>query len=91
MINNVNFIKLQSVIVYADLEPLIVKITGCKNNSKIKATEHISSSFSMYTTSSLKDIENKHDLYRTNECMKKLCESLRQHTMKKINFLKRIY
>ena len=79
MINIENLIKLQSVIVYGDLEPLIVKINGFQNNLKIKASEHISSSFSMYTSSSLKDIENKHDLYRTNECMKKLWESLKQH------------
>ena len=39
----------------------------------------------MSTSSSFKIIENKHDVYRDEDCMKKFCESLRQHTMKIIN------
>ena len=27
------------------------------------------------------DIENKHDVCRDKDCMKKFCESLRKHTM----------
>ena len=30
-------------------------------------------------------IENGHEVYRGKDCIKKLCESLREHTMK-INF-----
>ena len=37
----------------------------------------------------VKSIENKHDLYRGKDCMKKFCESLREHVMKIINFRKR--
>ena len=42
----------------------------------------------MSTISSFKNIENKHDVYRGKDCMKKFCESLRKHAMKIINFKK---
>ena len=55
-------------IIYADLECIIEKIDGCKNNPKnsstTKESKHIPSGFSMSTTSSFKSIENKHDVYR---------------------------
>ena len=43
----------------------------------------------MSTTSWFKSIENKHDVYRGKDCMKKFCESLRDHAMKIINFKKK--
>ena len=43
----------------------------------------------MSTISSFKSIENKHDVYRGKDCMKKYCESLTQHAVKIINFLKK--
>ena len=62
-------------IIYADLECLIEKIDGCKNNpensSTTKVGEHIPSGFSMSTISSFKSIENKHDVYRGKDCIKK--------------------
>ena len=73
-------------IIFADLKCLIEKIDGCKNNSEIKVSEHILSGFSMSTISSFKTIENKHDVYRGKDCMKKFCESLREHSIKMINF-----
>ena len=76
--------------IYADLECLIEKIDGCKNSpensSTAKLSEHIPSGFSMSTISSFRSIENKHDVYRGKDCMKKFCESLREHAMKIINF-----
>ena len=33
--------------------------------------------------------ENKHDVYRNEDCMKKFCGSLREHEMKIINFEKK--
>ena len=49
-------------IIYVDLK----KIDGCKNNpeksSTTKVGEHILSGFSMSKISSLKNIENKHDV-----------------------------
>ena len=54
-------------IIYADLECLIEKIDGCKNNPEnsftTKVSEHIPSGFSMSTISSFKSVENKHDVY----------------------------
>ena len=38
---------------------------------------------------SFRSIENKHDLYRGKDCMKKFREFLREHTMKIINFKKK--
>ena len=43
----------------------------------------------MSTISSFRSIENKHDVYRGKDCMKKFCEFLRKHTMKIINLKKK--
>ena len=43
----------------------------------------------MSTISLFKSIENKHDVYRGNDFMKKFCESLREHSIKIINFKKK--
>ena len=65
------------LVLYADLECLIENVDGCKNNPEnsfiTKAGKYIPSGFSMSAISSLKNIENKHDLYRGKDCMKKFC------------------
>ena len=65
-------------------------IDGCKinpeNSSTTKVREHIPSGFSMSTISLFRSIENKHDVQRDEDCMKKFCESLREHAIKIINF-----
>ena len=77
-------------VICADLECLIEKIDGCKNNPENTFTtnigEHILSDFSMFTISSFKSIENKHDVYRGKDYMKKFCKSLKYHAMNMINF-----
>ena len=40
----------------------------------------------MSKISSLRSIENKHDVYRGKACMKKFCEFLREQAMITINF-----
>ena len=69
------------------------KIDGYKNNPENSSTtnvsKHIPSDFSMSTISSFRSIENKHDVYRGKDCMKKFCEFLRKHAMKIINFKKK--
>ena len=40
----------------------------------------------MSTILSFKSIENKHDVYSVKDCMKKFCESLREHAIDVINF-----
>ena len=37
----------------------------------------------MSTVSSFRSIENKHDVYKGKDCMKKFCEFLRKHAIKK--------
>ena len=73
----------------ADLDCIIEKIDGCKNNPKnlstVKVSEYIPSDFSMSVISSLRSIEDKHDVYRRRDCLKKFCEFLREHAMKIIN------
>ena len=53
-------------VIYEDLECLIEKIDGCKNNPEnsyaSRVGEHIPSSLSMSTTSPFKSTENKHDV-----------------------------
>ena len=81
-------------VIYADLEYIIEKIDGYKNNpensSTVKVNEHFPSAFLMLTISSFRSIENRHhDVYRGKDCMKNLCEPLREHTMKIITFKKK--
>ena len=58
----------------ADLEWLIKKIYGCKNNPEnlftTKIIEHILSGFSKSTISSSKSIENNHHIYKGKDCKK---------------------
>ena len=73
-------------VIYADLECLIYKFDGCKNNpdnlSTTEVGKHIPSGFSMSTISLFKKIENKYNVYRGKDCMKKFCKSLQEHAMK---------
>ena len=79
-------------IIYADPECIVAKMDGCKNNpensSTTKVSKYTPSGFSVSTISSFRSIENKHDVYRGKDCMKKFCEFLREHSMKIINFKK---
>ena len=63
---------------------------GCKNkpenSSTTEVSEHTPSGFSVSTISSFRSIENKQDVYRGKDCVKKFCEFLREHAMKIINF-----
>ena len=43
----------------------------------------------MSTISTFRSIENKYDVYRGKNCMKKFCELLREHPVKIINFKKK--
>ena len=80
-------------IIYADLDCFIKKIDGCKNNpensSTSKVGENIPPGFSMSTISPFKSRENKLDVYRSKDCMKKFCEPIREHVMEMINFKKK--
>ena len=71
------------------IECLIEKIDGGKNNPvksfTTKVSKHIPSGFSI---SLFKSIENKYDVYRGKDCIKKFCESWREHAIEIINFMK---
>ena len=56
-----------------------------KNSSGTKVSKHISSGFSLYTICSFRSIENKHDVYRGKDCIKKFCEFLGKHAIKIIH------
>ena len=75
---------------YADLDCLIKKIEVCRNDpentSTTKLCGHIRSRFPMSALLSFKTIENKYDVYRGKDCMKKFCESFKDHTMEIIVF-----
>ena len=72
-------------IIYADLKSLLKIVDGCKNKpEKLSATKvgkHIPSWHSMPTICTFDGIENKHDVYRGEDCMKKVCESLREEAI----------
>ena len=80
-------------IIYADLESLIRKTDGCKNNpensSTTKIGEHIPCGYLMSTIWGIDHIEDKHTLYCGRYCMKKFCGSLREHAKSKIDFEKK--
>ena len=71
-------------IIYADLESLIEKIDGCRNNPKksftTKVSQHIPSGISTSTVSLFKNVDNKHEVYRSKD----FCKSLREHAMEVI-------
>ena len=80
--------------IYLDRECIIEKIDGCKNNpensSTTKVSEHIPSGFSMSKISSFRSIENKQDdCIEVKIAWKSLCESLREHAIKIVNFEKK--
>ena len=73
-----------SFIIYADLECIIKNIDGCKNNPEnsfwTKVREHIPPGFSMPAITPFRSIDNKHDVYRGEYCMKKFCKFLREQS-----------
>ena len=77
-----------SSIIYPDIESLIKKIDGCKNNSEnsliTKIGKHISCGNSLSTVWSFYHIENKHT--HGKDCMKRSGSSLREHARNLIDF-----
>ena len=67
------------------------KIDGCKNNSEktsiVNVGEHTPSGLFMSTI--FEDIENKHDVYQGNDCMKTFSESLKEQAKNIINLKKK--
>ena len=79
-------------IIYTDLESLITKVDQCKNNPEKSSTTKkgdIPCGYSMPTIWTFDGIENGHDVVTVEDFMKKFSESLREHTIKVINFEKK--
>ena len=81
--------------IYADIESLIRKVDRRANNpeksSTMKIGKHIPCQYSMSTIWGFDHIENKHTLYCGKDCMKKLCDSLKEHTKNIILLEKKCY
>ena len=79
-------------LIYADLECLLEKTSTCINNpnesSTTKINKHTPSGYSIFTSCSFDESENKLNYYRGKFCMKNFSKDLREHTSKIINYEK---
>ena len=81
-------------IIYADIGFLIFKkIDRCANNPENSLTtklgEHIRCGYSMSKILAFDHLENKHNLFRGKDCLKKFCTSLRKQAKDIIDFEKK--
>ena len=79
--------------IYADLERLLEKMSTCQNDpnksSTTKINKHTPSGYSIFTNCSFDESKNKISYYRGNDCMKKFCKDLREHSTRIINYEKK--
>ena len=79
--------------IYADLECLLEKMSTCQNDpnksSTTKINKHTPSGSSIFTNCSFDESKNKISYYRGDDCMKKFCKDLREHSTKIINYKKK--
>ena len=79
--------------IYADLECLLEKMSTCQNNpnksSTTKMNKHTPSGYSIFTHCLFDESKNKLNYYRGDDCMKKFCKDLREHSTKIINYEKK--
>ena len=61
--------------IYADLKCITEKTDGFKNNPEEQFKNDLR------TIKSFRSIKNKHGVHRGKDCMKKFCQSLREHAM----------
>ena len=73
--------------IYTRIESLITKIGGCKNNPEKSPTNKSRRTFSMSTTCVFDDVMHlKYNVNKSKDCMKKFCESLKDHVIKITKF-----
>ena len=81
-------------VMYANLECLLEKISTCENNpnesSTTKINKHTPSGYSIFTSCSFDESKNKINYYRGDDCMKKFCKDLREHSTRIINYEKKM-
>ena len=79
--------------IYADLESLLEKMSTCQNNpnksSTTKINKHMPSVYSIFTNCSFDESKNKISYYRGDDCVKKFCKDLREHSTKIISYEKK--
>ena len=82
--------------IYADLECLLEKMSTCQNDPNKSSTtkinkhnKHTPSGYSIFTNCSFDESKNKISYYRGDDCMKKFCKDLREHSTKIINYDKK--
>ena len=77
----------------ADLECLLERMSTCQNDpnksSTTKINKHKPSGYSIFTNCSFDESKNKISYYRGNDCMKKFCKDLREHSTRIINYEKK--
>ena len=82
-----------SYIIYADTESLIKKQMEVQIIQKILQQQKLESIFLVdifnVNYMAFHNIYKKHTLYRGEDCIKKICESLREHAKKIIDFEKK--
>ena len=80
-------------IIYTDNELIIRKIYGRANNPEkyliMKIGEHIPCGYLMSKSWGSDHKKDKYNLYRGEDCMKKFCESLREHAESITDFEKK--
>ena len=68
-------------------------MSTCQNNpnksSTTKINKHSPSGYSIFTHCSFDESKNKFNYYRGDDCMKKFCKDLREHSTKIINYEKK--
>ena len=81
------------LIIYADLESLLEKMSTCYDSPEKSSTTKINkdtpSGYSLFTNCSFHETKNKLNHDRGKNCMKKFCRDLREHVTKIINYEKK--
>ena len=68
-------------------------MSTCQNDpnksSTTKINKHMPSGYSIFTNCSFDELKNKISYYRGNDCMKKFCKDLREHSTRIITYEKK--
>ena len=79
--------------IYVDLQFLLEKMSTCQNNpnksSTTKINKYTPSDYSLFAHCSFDESKNKLNYHRGDDCMKKFCRDLREHSTKIITYKKK--
>ena len=78
------------LVIYADLECLLLKEQSCQNSPKESYTErkvkHEPSRYALRLIRSFDSKENEHNFYRGRDCIEKFCNDLKEVATKIVNY-----